>query len=92
MYKPNVMLFRIIEPFSARKGAYILIDSDDDVMILPKPITSDLMNIEPPRTTGSMKFDVSLLAVTDPVAVMLANPSAADDVLKGCFPASALST
>ena len=39
-----------------------------------------------------MKFDKSLLAVTDPVAVMLANPSTAYDVIKGCFSASALST
>ena len=50
------------------------------------------MHIEPLLTGGRMKFDTSLLAVTDPVAVMLANPSAADDVIKGCCPASALST
>ena len=86
------MPLRTLIPFSARIGAYALIESDDAVMnaVLPKPITSDLMNIEPPLTSGSMQFDISLLAVTDPVAAMLPYPSAVDNGLESCVPAGAL--
>ena len=50
------------------------------------------MSIELLPTRNSMKLDMNLLAVTDPVVVMLAKLSAVEDVIEGCLPARAVST